>query len=392
MRPEARYAAAIDVLDAWHGGMPAEQALTRWARGARYAGSKDRAAVRDHVFDVLRRKASCAVHGGGETGRALVLGLLRLSGIDPAPIFSGEGHAPEALTEAERFAPSLPDHAPLDVPDWMLAELDDNRIADRAALFSAMTMRAPVWVRVNNRKAKPDYAMELLQSDGVLCQPDARLPTALKVLEGARRLRQSQPYAEGLVEVQDLSPQLAVTRLDLPETGCVLDYCAGGGGKALAISDRTDAAVFAHDALPRRMADLPVRAARAGVHITQLDTDALEGAGPYDLVLTDVPCSGSGTWRRDPEAKWRLTPDRLAELIKVQAGILDSAAALVAELGQLVYMTCSLFRAENDAQIEGFLARNPEWRCTMRHLDTPLTASDGFFSAVLTRTTDSPDA
>ncbi|MEX3015520.1 RsmB/NOP family class I SAM-dependent RNA methyltransferase [Gymnodinialimonas hymeniacidonis] len=392
MRPEARYAAAIEVLDAWQDGMAAEQALTRWARGARYAGSKDRAAVRDHVYDVLRRKNSCAAHGGGETGRALILGLLRLGGVDPALIFSGEGHAPSKLSPSEETAPRNLDIEPLDVKDWMLLELDDQRIEDQRTLLAAMTSRAEVWLRVNTRKASPAVSIDMLQSEGVLCEPHGNLPAALRVTDGARRVRHTQAYSEGLVEVQDLSPQMAIARLDLPQTGRVLDYCAGGGGKALAIAAGTEASIFAHDAIPRRMADLPARATRAGVSIEQIAPSDLGNHAPYDLVVTDVPCSGSGTWRRDPEVKWRLTPERLAELVAVQAGILDEAAALVAANGQLVYMTCSLFRAENDAQIDGFLARRPGWICTARHFDTPLTASDGFFSAVLARKTDSPDA
>ncbi len=378
------------MLDVWNDGIPVEQALTRWARGARYAGSKDRAAVRDIVYGVLRRKASCAVLGGAGNGRALTLGWLRLNTLDPDEVFTGEGHAPSPLTAPERSAGAPPSGPHPDVPEWMLAQFDPTHLTDGS--LEHLLHRAPLWLRVNHRKTTPANALAALAEDGITATPHPDLPGALRVDDGERRLRNGRAYLEGLVEIQDLSPQWAVARLDLPQSGTILDYCAGGGGKALALADRSAARVFAHDALPRRMADLPARAARAGVVIDRLALDELAGAGPFDMVLTDVPCSGSGTWRRDPEAKWRLTPERLAEVTQMQADILDRAAGLVATGGQLVYMTCALFQVENDAQIAAFVARHPGWRCTARHLDTPVTASDGFFSAVLRREEDSPQA
>ena len=162
----------------------------------------------------------------------------------------------------------------------------------------------------------------------------------------------------------------------------VLDYCAGGGGKALALAARQpDMQVAAHDVTPARMADLPARAGRAGLSI------ALQARprGPYDLVVADVPCSGSGTWRRTPDAKWRLTRARLDELVAVQGRILEQAAVLVAPGGSLAYMTCSLLEAENGAQIDGFLAANPGFREGDRQTWTPLDGGDGFFMARLVR-------
>lgn len=388
MQNAARYAAAIEVLDVWIDATPVERALTRWARGARYAGSKDRAALRDIVYGVLRRRASCAAMGGAETGRALILGWLRLNALDPDDVFTGVGHAPQPLTDAEQTAGTPPTGPHPDVPDWMLAQFDPAPLSDGS--LDQLLERAPLWLRVNHRKTTPEQALAALAEDGISAVPHPDLPGALRVAEGERRLRNGRAYLGGLVEIQDLSPHWAVARLTLPQAGAMLDFCAGGGGKALALADRSAARVFAHDALPQRMADLPARAARAGVEIEPLAPEALTGAGPFDLIVTDVPCSGSGTWRRDPEAKWRLTPEGLADLTQTQAEILDQAAALVAQGGQLVYMTCSLFRAENDAQIDAFLARHAGWRCTMRHLDTPITASDGFFSAVLEPQQDSP--
>lgn len=383
MTPAARMAAAMEVLDAWRDGLPIEQALTRWARGARYAGSKDRAGVRDHVFDVLRRKGSCEAAGGAADGRGLVLGLARLSGMDVADLFSGAGHGPAPLTVEEAAHPIPEPDAARDIPDWVRPMLAARAPDDPARLFEGFTHRAPVWLRVNLRRGTREAACASLAKEGVVTRPHPDVKTALEATENARRIRQSEAYLTGLVELQDLSVQHAVLRLDWPRDGRILDYCAGGGGKSLAIADRTGAEITAHDAFPGRMADLAPRAARAGVQISQAKTDMLRD--DYCVVLTDVPCSGSGTWRRDPEAKWRLTSGDLDLLTTTQDQILDAAAALVGPGGRLIYMTCSLFEVENEARIAAFVARHPDWQVDAQHLDTPLSASDGFYTCEMSR-------
>ncbi|MBF9042294.1 RsmB/NOP family class I SAM-dependent RNA methyltransferase [Rhodobacterales bacterium HKCCE4037] len=392
MTPIARFAAAAEVLDRWLGGTPAERALTDWARGARYAGSGDRAAVRDHVYEVLRRYGTCrAAAGFGEDepqaidGRALILGLVRLGQRDPANVFTGEGHALAPLSAAERAREPLDFDPERNVPAWLRPALKDRFGAAYAAFLDTQGVRAPVWLRVNLRRARRDEVVAALVAERIEATGAESCTTAIMVSAGERKLRQATAYCDGLVEPQDLSVQIAIAETAWPLSGKILDYCAGGGGKALALADRTDARVYAHDAVPRRMADLQPRADRAGVRITELSTDALDREGPFDLVLTDVPCSGSGTWRRDPEAKWRLTPERLEELITLQAEILDAAARLVGPGGRLVYMTCSLLRAENEAQIDSFHDRHSGWQTLSNRQDTPLTASDGFFSATLSR-------
>ena len=382
MTPGARIAAAIVVLDGWLAGQPVEQALTNWARGARYAGSGDRAAVRDLVFDVLRARGSCAHLGQGGDGRALMLGLLRLQGRDPVADFTGLSHAPPPLTPAEA-APPPTDPDPLcDLPDWMVPLFEARVGGDLAQLVARFRDRAPLYLRVNTAKATPAATCAALAAEGITARPDPRAVTALEVMSGARQVKTSVPYAQGWVEPQDLSVQRAILAVDW--RGCsVLDYCAGGGGKALAIATLGAARIVAHDADPRRMADLALRAARSDAAITMRATGELPKAGPFDVVLCDVPCSGSGTWRRDPEAKWRLTPDRLAALETLQAQILDAAIAHLQPGGRLVYMTCSLFHAENEAQIARFIARHPGWRCESAAVQSPIAAYDGFFHAVL---------
>lgn len=384
MTPAARAAAAIAVLDDWLGGKPAEQALTNWARGARYAGAKDRAAVRDLVFDVLRARGSCERLGGGSDGRALILGLCRLQGLEPAQIFTGDGYgAPALRLDEEANSADLAMVDPQDdVPAWLLDQLRARVGDDLSLLLAALHQRAPLYLRVNTAKTTRPDCIAQLAAEGVVAQADPRAVTALEVTSGARQVKSTSAYRDGLVEPQDLSVQRAVLAVAWPN-GAILDYCAGGGGKSLAIAALTGEAVFAHDAAPGRMADIAVRAARAGARIELLRTRDVARHGPFAAVLCDVPCSGSGTWRRDPEAKWRLTDARLEALRRTQSEILDTAAGLVMARGQLVYMTCSLLFAENEAQIAAFLERHRGWTCEAEAVETPLSASDGFYHAIL---------
>lgn len=383
MTPGARVAAAIGALDAWLAGEPAERALIRWARGARYAGSGDRAAVRDHVYDALRRLRSSAVRGGGMTGRGAMLGLLAGRGEDPAPLFDGRGHAPAPLAprEAERLAapPRLARAEALDVPDWLLPRLDASLGAEADAVLEALRHRAPVMLRANLARASRDEAAAALAAEGIAARPHPLSPSALEVTEGARRVSRSRAYAAGLVELQDAASQAAADAV--PLGGRVLDLCAGGGGKALALAARSGRRIHAHDADPARMRDLPARARRAGADIAPL-ADPREAA-PYDVVVADAPCSGSGAWRRDPEGKWRLTPEGLGALLATQDAILDAAARLVAPGGAIAFLTCSLLDEENAGRVAAFEARHRGWTCESRRRITPLEGGDGFGVAIL---------
>jgi len=387
MTPASRLSAAIDILDRVLSGTPAELALTQWARGNRYAGSGDRLALRDLVYDALRRRRSAAWVGGGrETGRALVLGTLRLAGQDPAPLFTGERFAPAPMTgdDAGRALSDAPDAIRLDVPDWLLPRLRTD-LGDAAdEVLEVMRHRAPVWLRVNSRRASVAAVAEALRAEGIGTRPHDHFKFALEATDNARKARSSQAFSEGLFEFQDAHSQ-AMTLL-LGEVGGlpVLDYCAGGGGKALHLAD-LGARVTAHDADPKRMRDLPARAARARVAIATAATAALPGLGPWPLVLVDAPCSGSGTWRRDPEGKWALTPDRLAGLLEAQDSVLDAASAQVAPGGRLAWVTCSLLAAENRGRIEAFLARQRGWKGTALRQFMPGASGDGFSIEILAR-------
>ena len=382
MTPAARLSAAMEILDRILAGAVAEQALTNWGRANRFAGSGDRHALRDLVYDALRCKRSYAALGGGMTGRGLVLGGLRDREIDPAGLFTGEGHAP-ALVSAEEAGRAPVGAEALDCPDWLLPRLQAALGAECEAVLQAMRQRAPVFLRVNLAKASVAAAQAALAEDGIGAVLSPIAKTALEVTENARKVQTSRAYADGLVELQDAASQAVVQALPLRDGMVVLDYCSGGGGKALAMAAQAELTLFAHDAEARRMKDIPARAARARAAIRITENPAV--AAPYDLILTDVPCSGSGSWRRDPQGKWALTEARLAELLVIQAAILDKAAGLVAPKGVLAYATCSMLAEEDEAQIAAFLVRHPGWICTGQQRFSPLSGADGFFLAQLTR-------
>lgn len=373
-------AAAIAVLDRVLAGEAAEKALVNWARGSRYAGSGDRAAVRDHVFDALRRMRSCAALGGGLTGRGLMLGIVRAQGGDVAALFSGQGHAP---------APPRPDEAPapmseaerLDCPDWLEPPLRAALGADFPAVMEAMQARAPVFLRVNLCKADRAQARAMLHAEGIVTHPHPLAATALEVVDGARRVAASAALREGVVELQDVASQAIVAALPLADGMRVLDFCAGGGGKTLAMAGLARLSLTAHDADPRRMADLPARAARAGVSPRLIATAELRGG--FDLVLADAPCSGSGAWRRQPDARWRLDSARLAALTVTQDAVLSAAAGQVRPGGWLAYATCSLLDIENRDRIAAFLQRDPGAVLEREMRLTPVDGGDGFYLAVI---------
>lgn len=385
MTPGARVAAAIAVLDQIKDGMAAEQALTGWARNSRYAGSKDRAAVRDHVFDVLRAKRSL---GDGD-GRGLMMRLALREGWGLDGLFSGEGHAPARLSEAENAQLadplSLSDAARCDLPDWLWPIWQDSLGDQAEAAALAQQTRADVFLRVNQRKGSVQAAQAALHVHGILTEVHETVPGCLRVTDNPRRVKTSAAFRDGLVELQDAASQFAVRQVPVPAEARLLDYCAGGGGKALAFADQHDATVYTHDIAPARMRDVPDRAARAGVSIEMIATNALSHHAPFDVVFCDAPCSGSGTWRRSPDAKWRLTQDQLNGFMQSQDEVLAAAGPLVKLDGVLVYATCSVLTCENQARIEAFVAQNPAWSITASTQLLPDAQGDGFFFALLER-------
>lgn len=387
MTPGARIAAAIAVLDRILAGEPAEKALVNWARNSRFAGSGDRSAVRDHVFDALRRMRSASALGGGRwpeatSGRSLMLGVIRAQGGDEAALFNGQGHAPAAVREDE--SPRNPEGLEaLDCPDWLAPQLREALGPQFEAVMAALQSRAPVFLRVNLRLSDVDGARRILAAEEIETRPHPLSATALEVVSGAKKIARSEAYLNGVVELQDVASQAVVAALDLQDGQRVLDFCAGGGGKSLAMAALADLQIDAHDISYARMSDLPARAARARAEVTLKDTASLSGG--YDLVLADAPCSGSGAWRRQPDARWRLDSAGLARLTALQAEVLSSASDQVAPGGRLAYATCSMLEAENGAQVAAFLAANPDYRLLRDLRLTPADGGDGFYMALLQR-------
>ncbi|MCB1341764.1 MAG: RsmB/NOP family class I SAM-dependent RNA methyltransferase [Pseudooceanicola sp.] len=383
MTPAARVQAAIECLDRILDGAPAEQVLTGWARGSRFAGSGDRNAVRDHVFDALRARRSLAALGGGDTGRAILLGLLRRDGVDPDSRFTGEPYAPKPLSETERSGgrPPLAGAEAADLPDWLWPRFVDSLGADAAAAAQAMQRRAPVHLRVNLLRADTGTALAALERDGIAAERHPAASAALEVTSGARRVRGSRAFLDGLVELQDAASQAVVEMLPLRDGMKVLDFCAGGGGKTLAMAARAKLTLFAHDAASQRLRDLPERARRAGAFVSLAADPA--AAGPFDLVLCDVPCSGSGSWRRAPDAKWRLRPEDLDRLRRTQMDILDRASALLADGATLAYATCSVLKQENEDLVRTFVSGAPREISDERRWNVT-GGTDGFYAAHLT--------
>lgn len=390
MTPGARVQAAIEVLDAILGGDPAERALTAWARGSRYAGSKDRAAVRDHVFDAVRMLRSGGWAGGlrdmpaAGDGRALMAGVLSMQGVDLGALFSGQGHAPAPLDDDRAPDEPMPDAVRLDCPEWLLPILERDLGSECEATLMALRTRAPVFLRANIARIGRAALIAQLADENVASTADEMAPTALRLAGAPRGLTNLTSFEDGLWELQDAGSQALIARLPQTDGDRVLDLCSGGGGKALAIAARGDATVFAHDADAARMRDLPRRAARAEVEIKQLSDP--EASAPFDAVVADVPCSGSGSWRRAPDAKWRLTQDRLDELRALQGDILRRAVRLTRPGGWVAYMTCSVLTSENAGLVDSVLAGDADvtledrWDCLPR-----LDGSDGFHLSILRR-------
>ncbi|UOK70799.1 RsmB/NOP family class I SAM-dependent RNA methyltransferase [Ancylobacter polymorphus] len=395
MTPAARLSAAIEVIGTILAERrPAADVLKDWGRSHRFAGSGDRAALASLVYDTLRRRASAAwIMGervGEETPRGLVLGMLKVArGLDVdaiAALCDGGRFAPAPLSDNERqhLSQANLDDAPApvrgDYPEWLDAPLAAVFGDARAEEGAALAERAPLDLRVNSLKGDVEKVGELIAH--LAPTPGAWSPLALRIAleaDGKAPPLTSEPaYLKGLVEIQDEGSQIAAILAAPPRGGQVLDLCAGGGGKTLELAALMDGAgqLYAYDDDLRRLAPIHERVQRAGAHNVQVRSprgkaDVLEDLpGRMDLVLVDAPCTGTGTWRRNPDAKWRMRPGALAERVKEQASILDAAAHYVKLGGRLAYVTCSLLDEENVDQVRGFLARHPGF-----HLVPPAEAA-----------------
>ena len=381
MIPAARAAAAIEVLaDIDSRRRPAADAMKDWGLSRRFAGSGDRAAISALVYDALRRKSSSAWIMGETGARAEVLGALKQTrdlGVEAiAALFTGEGHAPAKLTEGEiaRLTEAdlsgAPAHVVGDFPEWLQPQFEASFGAAAAEEGRALAERAPVDLRVNTLKTTRDKALSLLAH--LRPEPTPLSPIGLRIAmrpDGRMAPLSSDPaYVKGLVELQDEGSQLAALLAEAKPGMQVLDLCAGAGGKTLALAAAMEnqGQIYAADPDSRRLAPIFGRLARSGARNVQVrapkgQADVLADLeGRCDLVMIDAPCTGSGAWRRNPDAKWRIRPGALDERIKDQDETLESALRFVKPGGRIVYVTCSVLRAENEDRIAAFLERHDD--------------------------------
>jgi 16S rRNA (cytosine967-C5)-methyltransferase len=382
MKPAARLAAAIEVLaDIAQRRRPAADALKDWGLAHRFAGSGDRAAIAGLVHDALRRRASSAFVMEDDSPRGNLVGMLRLErDLDAdaiAALCDGSRHAPPPLSEAERrhldeaSLAGAPPPVRGDYPDWLEPFFARVFGEERAEELAALATRAPLDLRVNTLKAERDAVAASLahlhpeptpwSSCGlrVTQKPEARNPA----------IHAEPAYIKGLVEVQDEGSQLTAWLSGARPGEQIVDLCAGGGGKTLALAALAEnhGQVYATDTDKRRLAPIHARLERAGVRNVQVrtprgDSDVLaDMKARADLVLIDAPCTGTGVWRRNPDAKWRIRPGALAVRQKEQNEVLDRAVALVKPGGRVVYVTCSVLAEENAMQVHAFVARHPEF-------------------------------
>ena len=384
MTPAGRLAAAIEVLVAvLERHRPVRLALKDWGDRSRFAGSKDRAFVSGLVLDTLRKRRSLGWRMGEETPRAAVLGVLAFewgwSVAEVAAAAAGEPHGPGALSEAEAAALASPrplDEAPGairgDYPDWLDPSLERVFGDVRAEEGAALARRAPVDLRANRLKGDVQRVLKTLSPFGA--EPTGVLVDALRISapEAAARAAavESEPeFAKGWFEVQDLGSQIAAAAAGEVKGRQVLDLCAGGGGKTLALAAAMGSSgqIYAFDRDSKRLSEVVTRGQRAGVRNLQVRSPKKPGAldelaGRMDLVFVDAPCTGSGVWRRHPDAKWRLTREQLDRRIAEQIEVLAEARRMTKAGGRIVYVTCSLLAEENEDQVEAFLDGAPEFR------------------------------
>ncbi len=394
MTPAARVQAAIECLDAVaaaarEGGAAADTVIARYFAQRRYAGSKDRRAVRDLAFEVIRAVGDCP-----GSGRGALIAYARAAAPDLIALFGGDGHAPAAIS------PNEPVSVLSAAPVWLTERLRQRFGDDTARQTAALLGRAPLDLRVNTLKA----TRETVDLPGAVPTPFS--PDGLRLTQPID-VEASDAFRAGMIEIQDEGSQLAAAACDAQPGMTVVDLCAGAGGKTLALAAAmaNQGRLVACDTDRGRLQRMAPRLARAGVTIVEprlldphREAAALDDlAGSADLVIVDAPCSGTGTWRRNPEARWRLTPARLARLVAEQARLVDLAATLVRPGGALVYVVCSLLPEEAEAQVVAVLARRPEmtWKEFVNHVDGAAVSSlvltpgdqgcDGFFIARMAR-------
>ncbi|HEY9081065.1 RsmB/NOP family class I SAM-dependent RNA methyltransferase [Magnetovibrio sp.] len=434
MLPAARTEAAIYLLGKiTDERRPADDIVRAWFQARRFVGSKDRRAIRERVYGVLRALNRLDWHLGDaeKSARTRVLAAIVLEGGDAAANFDGSPHGPAPLNDSEQLLvdvltgkqindPAMPGHVQVELPEWLADKLKPVFGETFMAEMTALNQPAPMDLRVALGRVSRDQAKQALAKGGIKTDLTPLSPMGLR-LEAHTDIGRTTAFRKGFVEVQDEGSQILSLLVGAKANMHVLDYCAGAGGKTLAIADRlgltdgqSSGKLVATDVEAARLERMDKRLARAKLgdkierHVlSDTDTWAVDHAGTFDRVLVDAPCTGAGTWRRHPEQKKRLTSERLSELMAMQSDVLNNAAPLVKPGGRLIYATCSLLAEENEQRVEAFLESHPNfqllpiqtvWAETLKKVECPdmgespylrLTpyrhGTDGFFVAVMAR-------
>jgi 16S rRNA (cytosine967-C5)-methyltransferase len=384
MTPSARLSAAIEVFAEIEARRrPAADALKDWGLSHRFAGSGDRAAIAGLVYDALRRKSSAAWLIGEATPRATLLGMLRRErGLDAqaiAALCTGARYAPEPLTDEETAAlasdalTGAPAYVEGDYPEWLDPHLQRVFGEERSAEGAALSSRAPLDLRVNTLAAERDQALAKLEHLNPASTRWSPIGIRVRLAADAKSpaIHAEPVFLKGQIEIQDEGSQLAALLADAKPGEQVVDLCAGAGGKTLALAAAMDnrGQIYATDLDKRRLAPIRARLERAAARNVQVRTPTGRGAsdvladlsGRADLIMIDAPCTGTGAWRRNPDAKWRIRRGALAERLKEQQAVLERAAILAKPGGRIAYVTCSVLTEENNDQVGAFLIRHPDF-------------------------------
>ena len=397
MRRDSRANAAIFILDEFLAGQNLNAIISKWSKANRYAGSSDRESIRDIVFDILRVKKTLTFILNKEkqviNGRALVFLYSVYYSLPLNDIFTGQKYGPDKLNNYEnKFSEISQENNDRgfevvdNIPDFLLDEFERSLGSKFNDVMRLLEKRAPVSIRVNVHKSDVSSVLEMLSSEGIEGKIAKKVRYGIEIFGNPRRLTQIQPFKDGYFEVQDLHSQKTIEGLPIKEDTKILDYCAGAGGKILNIASllKGNGRFFVHDLDKKKLIEADLRAKRAGIKLKRLDAENMEKHhSSFDYILADVPCSGSGTWRRNPQQKWRITPDSLEEILNRQITILNEVKELIKKNGFLFYVTCSLLKIENEEVVDEFLIRNKNFSLSNKENITIDAQGDGFFCAVL---------